>query len=606
MKSKIKSLILFLILFFSLITNVFGLTKAPIDITTATISELESYIAKGYITSEQLVNLYLDRINTYNSKYNAILFINENAIKEAKALDKKLAGDEIVGPLHGIPIVVKTNIDVKGIATTAGSKALKDNYPKEDAEVIAKLKAAGAIIIATTNMSEFAFSAGNSYSSYGQVLNAYNPLYSPYGSSGGSAVSVAASFAAAALGTDTNSSVRVPASAANLVGMRPTVGLVSKDGVIPYDTTRDTVGVLSKTVSDNALLLSIIDDTEKEYNTENTSLKGKTIGIINSFLKGSSSSSLKANSLTDDEIYNMMLDSIKEMEKAGAEIVYIDDFFTSYYYYLWSSSLAGFTFCDGFNSYIKNTTGTIRSFSALSSSSGKVYGLGGYASSCGATTSSRLASLQATREKYQNHVKEVFATYDLDAIAYPTTKNKIYKLSVQTSGVKAPSTFVSSATGYPSITVPLGFATDGLPYGIEFLALANEENKLYEITSAYESLGEGIKTPSIVPSLYEVPTSVTELINYNEKTTLWNDHKLTLINKVKELKEEISTYFTNYNSNENASEDATLLINKIKELEKENTKKEEEINNIAYILIGSSFIIFLLIGSIKGKKRRRR
>ncbi len=606
MKNRIKSFILFLILFFSLITNVFGLSKAPIDITTTTISELEDYLIKGYIISEQLVNLYLDRINTYNDKYNAILFINENAINEAKELDEKLASGDTLGPLHGIPIVVKTNIDVKGLATTAGSKALKDNYPNNDATVIKKLKDAGAIIIATTNMSEFAFSAGNSYSSYGQVLNAYNPLYSPYGSSGGSAVSVAASFGAAALGTDTNSSVRVPASAANLVGIRPTVGLVSSNGVIPYDITRDTVGVLSKTVSDNALILSIIDGTDKTYNTSNTSLAGKKIGIINSFLKGTSNSSLKANSLTNDEIYNMMLASIKEMEDAGAEIVYIDDFFTNYYYYLWSSSLAGFTFCDGFDEYILNTTGTIRNFNSLARSSEKVTSLGGYANSCGKTTSSKLSLLASTREKYQNHVNEVFNTYDLNVIAYPTTKNKIYQLSVQTSGVKAPSTFVSSATGYPSITVPLGFASDNLPYGIEFLALKNEENILYEITSAYEKLGDGIKTPSIAPALYEVPTSVTELIKYYEKTTLWADHKITLINKVNELEKDIDDYFINYSNNENASEDATNLLNEIKALEIENKNKDKEINNIAYILIGSSFIIFVLVSTLKKQRPRRR
>lgn len=606
MRNRIKSFILFLILFFSLITNVFSLGKAPIDITTSTISELEDYLTKGYITSEQLVNLYLDRINTYDEKYNAILFINENAINEAKELDEEMASGNIMGPLHGIPIIVKTNIDVKGLATTAGSKALDDNFPNDDATVIKKLKEAGAIIIATTNMSEFAFSAGNSYSSYGQVLNAYNPLYSPYGSSGGSAVSVALSFAAAALGSDTNSSVRVPASAANLVGIRPTVGLISSTGVIPYDITRDTVGVLSKTVSDNALILSIIDGTDKTYNTSDTSLEGKKIGIINSFLKGSSNSSLKANSLTNEEIYNMMLASIKEMEEAGAEIVYIDDFFTNYYYYLWSSSLAGFTFCDGFNEYIENTTGTIRSFESLARSSEKVTSLGGYANACGRTTSSKLASLASTREKYQNHVNEVFATYELDVIAYPTTKNKIYKLSVQTSGVKAPSTFVSSVTGYPSISVPLGFDTDNLPYGIEFLALKNEENVLYEITSAYEKLGEGIKTPSISPALYEVPESVTELIKYNENTTLWIDHKITLITKVNELEKNIDDYFANYSSNENISEDATNLINQIKTLEEDNKTKEAELNNIAYILIGSSFIIFALAGLIKKKKRPRR
>ncbi|HOP65802.1 MAG TPA: amidase [Bacilli bacterium] len=606
MKKIIKLSILFIFSFLVFITNSFGLTKAPIDITTATISELEYYIEQGYITSEQLVNLYLERIEEYNDQYNAIRFINEDVIKEARELDEKLASGEKVGVLHGIPIVVKTNIDVEGIPTTAGAKALADNYPNTDAEVIQKLKDAGAIILATTNMSEFAFSAGNSNSSYGKVYNAYDTDYSPYGSSGGSAVSVAASFATAALGTDTNSSVRVPASAANLVGIRPTVGLISSDGVIPYDITRDTVGVLSKTVSDNALLLSVIDDIDEEYITTDTSLEGVTIGVINSFLEGSSTSTLKANSLTNEEIYNMMLNAIKEMESAGATIVYIDDFFTSYYYYLWSSSLAGFTFCDGFNSYVENTTGSIRSFESLATASGRIYSLSGYASSCGKTTSTRLASLASTREKYQDHVDEVFSEYNLDAIVYPTTKNKIYKLSVQESGVRAPSTFVSSATGYPSITVPLGFDSDDLPYGIEFLALENEENTLYKIASAYESLGSGIVTPSIAPSLYEVPTEVTELITYNENTTLWEDHKISLITEVNELENKIETYFLDYSDNENVASDATDLLNEIKLLETENGNKEEEYNKIAYILIGSSFVIFLLLGSLKKKKRRRR
>src|SRR5699024_507614 len=138
---------------------------------------------KGYLTSELLVTLYLERIEEYDDEFNAIRQINENALEEARLLDEERSEGDIRSILHGIPIVVKTNIDVEGLATTAGSKALEDNYPNEDAEAIKKLKEAGAIILASTNMSEFAFAASNSLSSYGSVHNVFNPNYTSYGSS---------------------------------------------------------------------------------------------------------------------------------------------------------------------------------------------------------------------------------------------------------------------------------------------------------------------------------------------------------------------------------------------------------------------------------------
>ena len=326
---KLIKILLILIIFSPV--NVFAHTKAVVDITKMSISDLADALDKGYLTSELLVTLYLERIDAYNSEFNAIREINKNALEEARELDLERAYGNVRSALHGIPIVVKTNIDVEGLATTAGSLALSDNYPIEDALVIKRLKEAGAIILASTNMSEFAFAAGNSLSSYGQVRNAFNTSYTPYGSSGGSAVAVATSMAAASLGTDTNSSVRIPASAAGLVGMRPSMGLISSDGIIPYDVTRDTVGVISKTVEDNALLLSVINENNESYSLNKTSLDGVRIGVIDSYLN-ESDSSIRVNQATDEDIKTLANEKIQLLEDMGAELVSISELLNSYYY----------------------------------------------------------------------------------------------------------------------------------------------------------------------------------------------------------------------------------------------------------------------------------
>ena len=211
-------IVLLLSLFF--VSKVSALTEAPIDINKMSMLEISDALDKGIITSEQLVNMYLERIEAYDEQFNSINQLNENALEDAKKLDKERLEGKVRSKLHGVPILVKCNIDAKGIPTTAGTKSLSDNYPIENSFVVQKLIDAGAIVLGSTNMSELAFSAKNSYSSYGQVNNVFNVDYTPYGSSGGSAVAVSASFAAVALGTDTNSSVRLPAAGAGLVGLR--------------------------------------------------------------------------------------------------------------------------------------------------------------------------------------------------------------------------------------------------------------------------------------------------------------------------------------------------------------------------------------------------
>ncbi len=357
----------FIIIFFCLVSSVSANNKSVVDITELTMNEQIDYLDKGVITSYELVNLYLDRINTYNDTFKALITINPNILDEAKEMDELRQKGEIKGKLHGIPIIVKDNIDVLGMPTTAGAKALADNMPLSDAKVISLLKEKGAIILAKSNMSEFAIVASSSRSSYGTVKNAYNEDYSAYGSSGGSAVSIALSLASAALGTDTNSSVRVPASAASIVGFRPSLGLISKEGVLPYDPERDTVGPLTKNLKDTITILNIISETNYKLNLSN--LEGITIGVPTNFLKGDNKNKLSENKETYKEIYNLMINAITKLEENGAKIVYIDEYYTYNEDYEVANSYSGFLFCDSFNSYIKNTTGTIQSFESLAKSS---------------------------------------------------------------------------------------------------------------------------------------------------------------------------------------------------------------------------------------------
>ena len=595
-----KSFIIFAISLFFLFGSVKALTKAPVDVTLMSIDELLDAMDKGYLTSEELVKIYLERIEAYDEMFNSINQLNEHALEQAKELDSERENGKLRGRLHGIPILVKCNIDVYGLPTTAGTKALKDNYPKENSFVVQKLIDEGAIILGSTNMSELAFSAGNSYSSYGYVRNVFNTDYTSYGSSGGSAVAVAAAFAAASLGTDTNSSVRIPAAGAGLVGVRPTFGLVSRSGVVPYDVERDTVGVLSRNVADNALLLNIIsgvdkndDKTANSYNLNidisNSSLNGIVIGVPTQYTKGSSSYS-GVMGLTDEDIYNLVSESIKELENAGAKIIYLDDFVKSSNLTLASSSMSGITMCDGFNNYIKGTTGSIRSFEDLVSSSGKVYSLSGYLGGCNGNNydKNKKDSMKAT---YREYVDNYFEKYNLDVILYPTIKNKVFKYNK--SGSISPGSSLGSVIGYPSITVPMGFINE-FSYGIEFLSKAYEEDKIYNVASAFEKINENslVNSP-LTPSLYEVPKKVSELVLTYEEVLAQNIKYKYLSNWI----DDVHTFFVNYNEIDNVETEADRLLSIYNEsyLKYFNSKAFKNIsvviNYVALFIVVLSFAI---------------
>lgn len=547
-----KIFILFLIL---IPINAFALTKAPIDITKETVASLSKSLDEEIITSEELINIYLERIKKYNDQYNALITINENAINEAKELDKERQNGNIKSSIHGIPIIVKDNIDVLGTATTAGSKALSDNYPNENALIIQKLKDAGAIIIAKANMSKFAFYASSSSSDYGTVKNAYNLAYSSYGSSGGSAVSVALNFAPIAIGTDTNASVRLPAQAASLIGYRPTLGLISRTGIIPYDPERDTPGIIGKTIEDILTITNIIkgkdENDDKTYDSETLkiseiNLQNITLGISETFLNGSNENILSENKETNKEVKNLLTSALDKIKDSGITIKVIENYYTTTVDSDVAKSYSGYQFCDKFNEYILNHQGTIKTFEELAA---LTPGLEGYVEECNSKTNQIYKD--GLKQEYKDYIEDIMKENNLDAIIYPSSKNKILELG--TTGIINLSAHASSTINYPSITIPIGYDSDNLPYSLEIMTKTQNDEFLLSLANKINSL-RLYESKSPLSSLYEVDEEVTKLIQkydkrYNKKNTLFN----------KKWLKKVKNYFKDYQNIEKPETKAKKL-----------------------------------------------
>lgn len=547
-----KIFILFLIL---IPINAFALTKAPIDITKETVASLSKSLDEEIITSEELINIYLERIKKYNDQYNALITINENAINEAKELDKERQNGNIKSSIHGIPIIVKDNIDVLGTATTAGSKALSDNYPNENALIIQKLKDAGAIIIAKANMSKFAFYASSSSSDYGTVKNAYNLAYSSYGSSGGSAVSVALNFAPIAIGTDTNASVRLPAQAASLIGYRPTLGLISRTGIIPYDPERDTPGIIGKTIEDILTITNIIkgkdENDDKTYDSETLkiseiNLQNITLGISETFLNGSNENILSENKETNEEVKNLLTSALDKIKDSGITIKAIENYYTTTVDSDVAKSYSGYQFCDKFNEYILNHQGSIKNFQELAE---VTPGLEGYVEECNSKTNQIYKD--ELKQEYKDYIEDIMKENNLDAIIYPSSKNKILELG--TTGIINLSAHASSTINYPSITIPIGYDSDNLPYSLEIMTKTKNDSLLLSIANKINSLNL-YESKNPLSSLYEVDEEVTKLIQkydkrYNKKNTLFN----------KKWLKKVKNYFKDYQNIEKPETEAKKL-----------------------------------------------
>lgn len=303
-------------------------SEEPIDLSELTITDIHKAYENGNYSSQQLVEAYLDRIEQLDEKTNALTIINPNALSIAKELDEEFQKTNILRPLHGIPLIVKDNINTKGLPTTAGALALKDFIPNEDAFIIQKLVDAGAIIIAKSNMAEWAFSAMHTESSIaGTTRNPYNLDHVPAGSSGGTASSIAANFAVIGLGTDTGNSIRGPSSHCALVGFRTTLGLVSRSAIIPLYLRNDVVGPMCRTVEDATKVLEVIAGYDPTDPISKYS-KGKIPDNYNQFLikeglQGARIGVLRelSDDNPDSEIKMLFNRAISDLDSLGAQLI---------------------------------------------------------------------------------------------------------------------------------------------------------------------------------------------------------------------------------------------------------------------------------------------
>lgn len=499
-----------------IISGIFGCQTnnepAPINLQELTIQNIHKAFKDGEYNSQKLVSAYLERIQELDPTINAINAINPNALAIAKELDDEYQRTKVLRPLHGIPVIVKNNIQTKGLETTAGAFALQNFMPDNDAFIVSKLVDAGAIILAKSNMAEWAFTPWGSYSSTnGATLNAYNQEYSSAGSSGGTGASIASNFGVIGLGTDTGGSVRLPSSHGSLVGFRPTMGLVSRAGIVPCELRQDMAGPMCRTVEDATRVLEVISGYDEGDELTKYS-KGKVTDNYTQFLKKDGLNGSRIGVLReiieteiDPEILELFEKSIEDMKKLGAEIidsVNIPNF----------SSLRKNHWCSDFKTDIENylithvqndTISSLDDIIRIGSKSTFTEGrLNFYTTNSGRPVNPEVECLDAYSDELRIAFRDAIENYmdslNLDALIYPTWNIKPYRMdSIVEKYIGDNTGAVAPHTGQPAFTVPMGFMKDNLPTGVEFLGRMYSEPTLIKLTYSYEQGTKHRRTPKL-------------------------------------------------------------------------------------------------------------
>ncbi|MCU0377588.1 MAG: amidase [Bacteroidales bacterium] len=487
-----------------------------------TIMQLQQGYANGDFTITEVVQAYLDRIEAIDDNgphLNAVLQVNPDALTIAAELDRELKDGKIRGPMHGVPVLLKDNIDTHdAMETTAGSRALRGSHPAQDSYVAQKLRDAGAVIIGKTNLSEWANFRGNLSSSGwsgvgGQTKNPYILDRNPCGSSSGSGVAVSANLCMIAIGTETNGSIVCPATANGIVGIKPTVGLLSRSGIIPISFTQDTPGPMARTVSDAAIALGVMTGVDPADSKTATS-EGKYLTDYTPFLKEDGLKGKKIGWYTSARGQHFKVDTL--MQKAadfirsqGAEVVEIDNIYSSEVSSL-SFQVLLYEFRDGLNKYfaslgeaapVKSVEELIE-FNKRDSIELRYYDqeLLIEAQKKGSVESQEFLEIlgKMNRLVREEGIDRVMAENDLDAFMAPTGSPAWKTDLINGDAFVLSSSSPAAISGYPNITVPMGFI-DGLPVGISFFAKAWSEPQLIEIAYAYESATRYRKAPEFMP-----------------------------------------------------------------------------------------------------------
>jgi amidase len=502
-------------------------SSRPFRLEEVTIDDIHSAFRSGEITCRGLVELYLARTEAYDKsgpELNSILTLNPKALEEAEGLDRSFERNgEFVGPLHGIPVLVKDQAETAGIRTTFGSVAFEDYVPQEDATAVRRLKEAGAVILAKTNLPDFATSWFAYSSAGGETKNPYDLDRDPGGSSSGTGAAIAANLGAVGIGEDTGGSIRVPASFDNLVGVRVTTGLISRKGLSPLVVFQDTAGPMTRTVKDAAILLDVLVgyDPADPFTAVATlareagsyadglsegSLRGARIGVVR-----------EAFGPDDDpdsgQVNRVVEGALEVMRVAGAEIV--DPVSVpNLQHFIGVTSL-----------YLSQSRYDVDNFLAERPGSHTVRVL--YDSERFHPRLDLFTAIAeeapedpeedpnyyrglAAREEFRRTILNVMASQSLDALVYPNsqvlppTREELddWKWTVLTFPTNA---LIAAQADLPSISLPAGFAEGGVPVGFELVGKPYGEADLLRLAYAYEDEAQRRRPPESAPPLSDEP-----------------------------------------------------------------------------------------------------
>jgi len=512
-------------LYFVFIASVWVVTSAvgqhftPKKLHEATISSLHTAMQNGKLTAVELVQLYLDRIEAYDKQgpfINALIMVNPKALAEARRLDSLYkATGKFVGPLHGIPVIVKDNYDTYDMPTTNGTLAMKKSIPPDDAFVIQKIRQAGAIIIAKSNLAEFAQSGNFSVSSIlpGYSRNPYDTRRTTAGSSGGTAAAVAADFGTIGLGTDTGSSIRGPAAHQSLVGFRCTLGLISRDGIAPLALTNDTGGPICRTVEDAVRVLEVIAGYDKADSVTRLSegkipasyrafldkngLKGARIGVFRQ---------LCAPAKADSQVVALFNNALNELRLAGATIIdsvqvmELDTINKSF-------DLIPQLRRD-FNKYLANLGPNAPHKTLESIIKSKEYHpflekflLDANADTLAPELHKGWQKNMALRERLRQLMLRAMDSARVDVLVYPSFSYPPRLIGDLNTPSGTNNNALSPPTGFPAFTVPMGFTYNNLPAGLQFFGRPFSEPMLIKLCYAYEQATHHRLPPASTPPL---------------------------------------------------------------------------------------------------------
>ncbi|WP_242698665.1 amidase [Alteromonas sp. 5E99-2] len=495
------------------------------DIGSLSGGEIANAIASHKVTSEAVVSYYLKRIQQLDGKVNSIIALNPNALAEAREKDKEIGNKKKLGRLHGVPVLIKDNIETKELPTTAGSLALALNKTERDAPIVARLRAEGAIILGKTNLSEWAnFRSNDSISGWsavgGQTRNPFSLDRSPCGSSSGTGAAIASQFAPLGIGTETNGSVMCPSAMNGIVGFKPTVGLMPRTHIVPISFTQDTAGPMTRSVKDAALMLSVMagsDSGDKasalaDKNADNyvEKLDGNIKGLRIGVLRWS-----QGNRPAITDAFNQAVDVVKQ---AGASIVDIESFDAPEGLGRDELLVLETEFKHSLNAYLADAAPDVKyrsleeviKFNESSEREMALFDQSLMHSSQekppidGKEYQDALANiLTGTREK---GIDLLLKEHNVDVLMMPSRPaafliDPVYGDNYPGGSVGAG--WLAAIAGYPIITVPMG-SDKGLPLGVGFMSGAWNDAQVLQVGYAYEQGSKKIMTPTFAQSGFEL------------------------------------------------------------------------------------------------------